>query len=254
MNRNKKTSFKPTYAITVLLVAVIVVAVSCGRSAKTAHEKQHVASTYEIRDWKEAYDKGVELQKNGDLTEASYYFSNALGASPGNFAVIKSYCDTMLELSKREGDSENLAYDISTLQIIEGFLQSQIPLVQTTEVKPLLDMLEDVRSKIVKADIPLLQKNPMYDEMIAKLVGGEYTFEIPDNPDIPDDNLALLLATLQDLDALREYATVMYQKNFDALDLAIAQTQAAIDFQTLSALLAEQKEIVKASCKTSVPD
>ncbi|MDR1494057.1 MAG: hypothetical protein LBT05_15245 [Planctomycetaceae bacterium] len=50
------------------------------------------------QNWQKPYNKGVELHNSGKLTEASYYFSNALGALPGNFEVIKAYYETMIRL------------------------------------------------------------------------------------------------------------------------------------------------------------
>ncbi len=199
------------------------------------------------RGWEEAYNKGVELSNQGKPTEASYFFSNALGASPGNVQVIEAYCKTMLTLSKSEGKSENIAYDLSILQILEGFLQSQIPLVRFEEVGTVLNLLTEVREKMNASQTPVAEKRPEYDRSLALIADGKY--ELPKT----GEELVKALDTLNDL---KEYEAGRNKNHGESelskrIDTMIAQAQGSLEFLTLAAVLKSQKDSVSEACKTS---
>lgn len=237
-----------------LLLSVLV---SCGRSPNkpetTALESIKIkpvsgsASKSMEVNWVDAYNKGVELTKRGNLTEASYYFSNALGTDPGNFRVIEAYCKTMFDLSKSENAGLDTPYDVSVLQILEGFLQSQIPLIKYGEVAKLLEILKDVRSKIEASQDISAQVRPEYDALISKIVQGKFDF--------PQNDEALYEAQ-ELLASLKDYMSGRKAQNDESdtihkIDVLLDRVQRKMEFRTLTALLEIRKDMVRKSCQTS---
>jgi hypothetical protein len=135
-----------------VIVILCLLTASCGDSitkspkTTTLHlEKVAIPNTKQTEGkWQIPYNKAKELIDTGNLTEASYYLSNALGTSPGNFTVIDAYCKTMFAI----GRTKNGEIDIAVLQVLESFLQSQVPLVQVDDVSKLLLILKKIRKEI----------------------------------------------------------------------------------------------------------
>lgn len=261
-------NYKTNYiVVSCVLLLVSFLIVSCGRDESKTEETKTEISVVEgfsptmatveetvaetppasFRQWKEAYDNGLVLKNQGKLVEASYYFSNALGCSPGNFQIIDAYYKTMRSLSKTENTAPDTTYDLSILQIMEGFLQSQIPLVEVVEVEKILALLRDVREKMNAAETHVVPANLEYDELIEKIVNGQY--EVPKTGEE-------LLATQDELQTLREYEARRNSENTDMLavskiDLLAGQVQASLEYLTLAALLDARKMLVREACKTS---
>ncbi|GHT47060.1 hypothetical protein FACS189454_09110 [Planctomycetales bacterium] len=187
--------------------------------------------------WQIAYNKGIELANAGNFAEASYYFSNALGTSPGNFTVIDAYTKTMLELAKG---------DASVLLIIEGFLSSQIPLVDVDEVEKVLTILKDVRRKIDTAGQPNETNNPQLDTLLTEIENGQYKISA-------DAGVESLQESLENLNDLQDYIT---NRNTDKetvtkIDELINQAQGLLQYQILNTLLKSRKMSIQESVKTS---
>ncbi|MDR2344447.1 MAG: hypothetical protein LBE18_00110, partial [Planctomycetaceae bacterium] len=115
-------------------VSLLVIGCSCNTAKNSpTHGQTPKSNTDDSNSWTTAYNKGRELYDKGELTEASYYFSNALGTKPGNYTVIKAYYDTMMKISNNNGET-----DTDVLQIVEGFLQSQIPHTEYNNVEKIM--------------------------------------------------------------------------------------------------------------------
>ena len=199
------------------------------------------------RRWEDAYNKGVALSNQGKPAEASYYFSNALGASPGNVTVIEAYCKTMLTLGKSEQASEGITYDLSVLQILEGFLQGQVPLVKFDDVETVLNILAEVREKMRASPTTVPDKRDEYETILASI--AEDTYVLPESGEE-------LVAALDALADLKEYAAERQQHGGESgvlqkIDELTARAQSQLEFQTLSLLLKSQRDLVSEACKTS---
>lgn len=246
---------RPFWALTFILYSLT--AVSC--SSRTSHKATSVETKLLApipfdsqtpqpqRRWEYAYNQGVKLSNEGKPTEASYYFSNALGASPGNVTIIEAYCKTMLMLSKSERESEGIAYDPSILQLLEGFLHSQVPLVKFDDVETILSILADIREKMIASQSSVPEKRDEYETLLASITDDKYV--LPES----GTELAAALETLTDL---KEYMAVQRQEDAaeglsKKIDEMTARAQSALDFLTLSALLTSQKELVREACTIS---
>ena len=212
----------------------------------TSIQKAQQAETSTTR-WREAHNKGVNLYNEKKYVEASYYLSNALGCSPGNFRTIDLYYKTMLALSKTENSDANTPYDLSVLQIMEGFLQSQIPLVEVAEVEKILALLKDVRGKMNAAETPIVLPDSKYDGLLKQIENDLYF--------VPKTGKELL-ATQEELQTLREYEAGQSRGNADTptalkIDQLSGQVQASLEYLTLASLLDARKSLVKEACKTS---
>jgi len=246
---------RPFWILSFILYSLT--AVSC--SSRTSHKATSVETKLLApipfdsrtpqpqRRWEDAYNQGVELSNEGKPTEASYCFSNALGASPGNVTIIEAYCKTMLMLSKSEHASEGIAYDLSILQLLEGFLQSQVPLVKFDDVGTILSILEDIREKMSASQSPVPEKRDEYETLLASLTDDKYA--LPKS----GPELAAALETLTDL---KEYVAAQRREDGAAglsikIDEMTGRAQSALDVLTLSGLLTSQKELVGEACKIS---
>jgi hypothetical protein len=152
----------------------------------------------------------------------------------------------MMTLGKSEQPSEGLAYDLSVLQVLEGFLLSQVPLVTFDEVGTVLDLLADVRGRISGSQATAPTRED-YESLLAAITDGTYSL-----PKTSED-LAAAMETLSDL---KEYTAkrpkdgsehVMSQQ----IDDLASQAQSQLDFLSLSAVLTTQKESTRDACTTS---
>jgi len=240
-----------------LLIAYSVTGISCsaGDSEKIASvETKHLVpitigsqTPQQERRWENAYNKGVDLSNQGKPAEASYYFSNALGASPGNVTVIEAYCKTMLMLSKSERAPEGIAYDPSVLQILDGFLQGQVPLVKFDDVETVLNILADVRDKMSVSQSRVPEKRDEYETLLASI--AEDTYALPESG-------KELVDTLDTLADLKEYAADRQQDGGDSgvsqkIDALTTRASSTLEFLTLADFLKSQRELVSEACKTS---
>jgi hypothetical protein len=191
------------------------------------------------RKWQEAYNKGVELHNQDKFTEASYYFSNALGSSPGNYTVIEGYAKTMFSLAQK---------DASVLPIIESFLTNQIPFVKVDEVEKVLNLLKDVSGKIKIAAQseqldPEQAENP-HPELLDKIKMGDYSLSQMSPPELAEQ-----LVKLSDLqDSVSEQDIETAKKIADL----IKETQGLLNFDTLKDWLELRKKSVEDNTRTSV--
>jgi hypothetical protein len=190
------------------------------------------------KSWEKAYNRGVELHNKSKFEEAAYYFSNALGADTGNYKIIEAYYKTMMQLGQIT-NQDNLAM----LQIIEAFLQSQIPLVPFEDVEKVLSLLATVKMNIVQSQQDVSQFAP--DIQITWNRFKDNPYEIPDNEEE-------LLKALELLETFREYvARFNISESVEKLDKAITQTQAVSDYKSFSILLDNQEQAVIESAKSS---
>ena len=232
-------------------------AVSCSGEESvqsTSGEATHLApiavgsqSPQPERRWEDAYNKGVELSNQGKLAEASYYFSNALGASPGNVTVIEAYCNTMLLLGRSGRESQDAAYDPSVLQVLEGFLQGQIPFVKFDDVKSVLNILAEIRQKTRSQRPAVPEEQDKYETLLKSIADDK--FELPQS----GEALVALLGTLADL---KEYTVERRQDDdqsdvLQKIDSLTTRAQVALEVLTLSELLKAQRESVVEACTTS---
>jgi hypothetical protein len=196
------------------------------------------------QNWEKSYNKGAELHNAGKLMEASYYFSNALGASPGNFKIIETYCQAMVDLSQIEAEAtEGTKYDLSVLQITEGFLQSQIPLLAFEDVEKTVALLNNVREKMNET-----QQIPQQDNTE---LGKQWQIFQADSYEVPDDKEKLRQA-MDLLDSLKEYTARQYPDVIqNKLNKAFTQVQAALEYIEVAELLEVCKNSVEDSVKTS---
>ena len=240
-----------------LLIAYSLTAISCsaGDSEKIVSvETKHLVpitigsqTPPPERRWEDAYNKGVELSNQGKPADASYYFSNALGASPGNETVIEAYCKTMLMLSKSERPPEGVAYDPSVLQILEGFLQGQVPLVKFDDLGTVLNILAEIRGKMSVSQSRVPQKRDEYETLLASIADDKYA--LPES----GKELAETLDTLADL---KQYTADRQQDGGDSevsqkIDALTARASSTLEFLTLADFLNSQKELVRETRKTS---
>jgi hypothetical protein len=233
-------------ACTIVTVFVCLITFSCGKSTNAPVPNLEITPLLQIKDtgknWEKPYNKGIELHNAKNLMEASYYFSNALGASPGNFKIIQTYYQTMMSLAQTEAaDTEYEKYDFAVLQITEGFLQSQIPLVPFEDMEKTLLLLDDVRKKITET-----QEVPQQDDTESE---KQWQIFQANSYVVPEDNNRLF-QTIELLDTLKEYAAKKYPDvPTSKLDKALVQTQAALEYFRLSELLEACKNSVKDSIK-----
>jgi len=241
-----------------LVIAYSVTAISCSGNASdkiALVETKHLVpitvgsqTPQQERRWENAYNKGVELSNQGKPADASYYFSNALGASPGNVTVIEAYCKTMLMLSKSERAPEGIAYDPSVLQILEGFLQGQVPLVRFDDVETVLNILAEVRDKMSVSQSRVPEKRDEYETLLASIIADD-KYALPESG-------KELADTLDKLADLKEYAAERQRDGNESgvsqkIDALTARASSTLEFLALADFLKSQKELVRKASTTS---
>jgi hypothetical protein len=203
------------------------------------------AAETSVRDWQKPFNRGIELRNAGNLTEASYYFSNALGSSPGNLKVIEVYCQTMISLAEKEDNS------IFLLQTIEGFLQSQIPLTNCENIEKILTCLAGVRNRIETASQKeISQEAPPLDS------DRENMWEdLKKQADVLPSSLQECRNELDSLISLKEsiseFDSGTAEEDIEKLNQRILLLRAAIEYQNLSTVFEMHEKRVEQMIQSS---
>lgn len=191
------------------------------------------------RDWVAPYNRALSLKKEGRLLDATYYFSNALGADPGNIQVINDYVDTMLEVVSSSDSQDGMKSD--QLRAVEAFLDSQVPHIEAEDVGTILELSRRVAAVCGPSVSLPAEVDSELQRQYQQLIQG--TLEL--NDDLPD-TADKVTKQLEELTVLRDFVAQQHdqtvEKSLVQLDSRIEILEVIEQYYLLATTVQQQLE------------